>query len=160
MSESQSCTSYIQSFLEECLSCRRIKHSVHPVEKIAPEFSEFVVINSKIRLRCIHVHPDSLRKSRVLDFHTGLERSNRSSLSEEYWFSKWNKPHRPQRIGSCNCSFRKSLRLSTLSSQDVNIIDKIPVSRCETEEPIRTYFNFLTFQGNYTRKGNYKNNKC
>lgn len=132
----RTCTIQIQSCWEDCFSCLRKNHAVHPVDTITPEFSEFVEINSKIRLRCIHILPDSLRKSKVLNFYNEQGRSNRSSLSEEYWFSKWNKPYKPQRVGSCNCSFRKSLRLSTLSSQDMIIIDKPPVARAALQEKI------------------------
>lgn len=91
---------------EQLLSVCTIKQPVYPLDPIAPEHSEFFLIDSRIRIRVIHVGPENTQKIPNLDIH---QNSKRSSLSEEYWFTKWNKP---LKIGICSCSFRRSFRLS------------------------------------------------
>ena len=106
--DSSSCFPKVFDSWQQILSSLNLRHPVYPLDPIAPENSEFFIVDAKIRIRVIHVGPDSVHKVRY-----SLEQgSKRSSLSEEYWFTKWNKP---LKIG-CNCSFRRSFRLSTLSS--------------------------------------------
>lgn len=96
------------------LTSLQLKHPVHPLDPVAPESSEFFIIDSKIRLRIIHVTPENVQKVRhSLELH----QNKRTSLSEEYWFTKWNKP---LKIGHCNCSFRRSQRYSLLSNQGLS----------------------------------------
>ncbi|KAK5639123.1 hypothetical protein RI129_011615 [Pyrocoelia pectoralis] len=90
-------------------------HSIHPVEPATPEFSEYLLLPHHRRLRIIHVLPNTnlngeLKKTIV----ENKLRTSRSSLSEEYWFTRWNKP---LKLGNCNCSFRRSQRFSVLSNQ-------------------------------------------
>lgn len=91
-------------------------HRIHPSIPLAPKEFEFIVIDSKIQIHVIHLYPGSNRRSQLskrlsLDVNSY---SKRNSLSEEYWFMKWNKP---LKIGSCNCSFRRSMRYSVISNQ-------------------------------------------
>lgn len=90
-------------------------HQIHPLEPIGAKDCEFIVINSKIHIRVLHLNPENLRQSFVLNLNnTELYTSKRNSLSEEYWFTKWNKS---LKIGNCNCSFRRSMRYSVISHQ-------------------------------------------
>lgn len=91
-------------------------HRIHPAVPLASKEFEFIVIESKIQIHVIHLHPGNNRRSQLskrLSFDVN-NYSKRNSLSEEYWFMKWNKP---LKIGNCNCSFRKSLRYSVISNQ-------------------------------------------
>lgn len=85
-------------------------HPVHPVEPAAPDHSEFVNLGPKIRIRAIHIKPrdDIVFKEHYPCFNFN---NKRLSLSEEYWFTRWNKP---LKTGICNCSFRRSLRYSAI----------------------------------------------
>lgn len=85
-------------------------HPVHPIQPTAPGHSEFLNLGSKIRVRVIHVkpHDDSIQNEHYPCFNFN---SKRLSLSEEYWFTRWNKP---LKTGICNCSFRRSLRYSAI----------------------------------------------
>lgn len=90
-------------------------HPIHPLEPVAPQFSEYLVLNRRRRLRIIHVKPNFTIKEehRSSNLESKI-RTSRSSLSEEYWFTRWN---RPLKLGNCNCSFRRSQRFSALSDQ-------------------------------------------
>ncbi|EFA11067.2 protein ABHD8 isoform X2 [Tribolium castaneum] len=109
MSEQQSCyCAPCQEFLSICT----IKRPVYPLDPVAPDHSEFFLIDSNVRIRVVHVAPENGLKLPNLDLHQGAKRS---SLSEEYWFTKWNKP---LKIGICRCSFRRSFRLSVAENRD------------------------------------------
>ncbi|KAB0801187.1 hypothetical protein PPYR_05541 [Photinus pyralis] len=89
--------------------------SVHPVEPATPALSEYLLLPHHRRLRVIHVLPnEELHKSVV----ESKLRMSRSSLSEEYWFTRWNKP---LKLGNCNCSFRRSQRFSVLPYETSNV---------------------------------------
>lgn len=93
-------------------------HRIHPADPLALKEFEFIVIDSKIQIHVIYLYLGNNRRSQLskrlsLDAYSY---SKRNSLSEEYWFMKWNKP---LKIGSCNCSFRRSLRYSVISNQPV-----------------------------------------
>lgn len=95
------------------VSLLNLGHQVYPADPIAPENSEFIVIDRKFNIRVIHIKPDNTRRAPIREsFRIGG--SKRNSLSEEYWFTKWNKP---LKIGHCNCSFRRSMRYSIISNQ-------------------------------------------
>lgn len=87
------------------LACFKLGRAVHPSEPVAPEYSEFLEISSRRRIRIIHIKPEKVIK----------ENANRRSFrlsTEEYWFTRWN---RPMRNVACNCSFRRSQRFSKYS---------------------------------------------
>ncbi|XP_028145587.1 protein ABHD8-like [Diabrotica virgifera virgifera] len=88
-------------------------HKIHPSNQQPLRDCEFIVIDSKIQIRVVHVCPGYLRKSIIVSQPIFFD-SKRCSLSEEYWFSRWNKP---LKIGNCNCSFRRSVRCSVTLSQ-------------------------------------------
>lgn len=116
--ESNGCISKVVDSWRSLLSTLSVGHRVYPSDPNAPKEHEFVVINSKIRIHVIHICPGNIRKSLlpqpvITDQNTN---SKRCSLSEEYWFTKWNKP---LKIGNCNCSFRRSLRYSAVLSQPI-----------------------------------------
>ncbi|KAJ8918676.1 hypothetical protein NQ315_014996 [Exocentrus adspersus] len=115
--ESSGCISKVVDSWRSLLSSLSIGHRIYPLDPTVPD-CEFIVINSKIRIRVIHICPDNLRKSLLLPPVTTDPNSNskRSSLSEEYWFTKWNKH---LKVGNCNCSFRRSMRHSLISKQPV-----------------------------------------
>lgn len=85
-------------------------HPVHPVQQTAPNNSEFINLGPKIRIRVIHVKPsnETVLKEQYPCFSFNTKRL---SLTEEYWFTRWNKP---LKTGICNCSFRRSLRYSAI----------------------------------------------
>lgn len=99
------------------LSSLSIRHPIHPLAPIAPVSSEFIVIDSQIHLRVIHLSPDGVRQTITNDprtLYSTNTNSIRNSLSEEYWFTKWNKS---LKIGNnCSCSFRRSIRFSQISN--------------------------------------------
>ncbi|KAK9890146.1 hypothetical protein WA026_008952 [Henosepilachna vigintioctopunctata] len=130
----------LQTSWREFLSWIRTGHAIHPLEPITTEYSEFLVLNTKIKLHCIHINPDLLRKSKILEFQSQEVKNKRTSVSDEYWFTKWNKP---SRTVNCNCSFRKSLRLSLASSPDVNVIDVPPILRNNVPSSIQHKIKYL-----------------
>lgn len=93
-------------------------HRIHPSIPLASKEFEFIVIDAKIQIHVIHLYPGHNRRSQLSKrLSTDISNySKRNSLSEEYWFMKWNKP---LKIGSCNCSFRRSVRYSVISYQPV-----------------------------------------
>lgn len=93
------------------LSCFKLGRSVHPLEPVAPEHSEFLDISSRRRIRIIHIKPEDTGDKKL---HKKPNKENTSRRSfrlstEEYWFTRWN---RPMRNTVCNCSFRRSQRFS------------------------------------------------
>lgn len=109
-----------------------IGHPVHPIEPSAPDHSEFVEINSKIKIRVIHVTPTQVQipsEYRPAPRNSVNKKRNTNSLSEEYWFTRWNKP---LKIGNCNCSFRRSLCYPGLSSTIPELVDS-RIDECETD---------------------------
>ncbi|CAH0561772.1 unnamed protein product [Brassicogethes aeneus] len=104
------CVPKVVSTWRSFVSSLKFGHQVHPLDPIPPEDSEFIVIDSKFNIRVIHIKPsEKKRPPPVL-----RESFKRNSLSEEYWFTKWN---RPLKIGNCNCSFRRSMRYSIITNQ-------------------------------------------
>nr|XP_022902003.1 protein ABHD8-like [Onthophagus taurus] len=104
-----------------------VRHQIHPRDASGPKHNEFVRIDRKKTLRVIHVKPESENLPRVSYEHEKNKRksNNRHSITEEYWFTRWNKPLKG---GNCNCSFRRSQRYSknsfinkSFSSNDVRI---------------------------------------
>lgn len=93
-----------------------LNHPIHPTEPTAPDHSEFISLGSKLHVRVIHVKP---RHDTVFNFNT-----KRLSLSEEYWFTRWNKP---LKTGICNCSFRRSLRYSAILDVKENSLSNYDV---------------------------------
>lgn len=96
--------SVLQTYVN-LLPCFKLGRAVHPSEPVAPEYSEFLEISSRRRIRVIHIKPEKAVK----------ENANRRSFrlsTEEYWFTRWN---RPMRNVACNCSFRRSQRFSKYS---------------------------------------------
>lgn len=99
---------------------------IHPIEPAAPDHSEFVVISSKIKIRVIHVTPIHAQIQIPPAYRSPTPRNsinkkrNTNSLSEEYWFTRWNKP---LKIGNCNCSFRRSLCYPALSNTLPELVD-------------------------------------
>ncbi|XP_060515892.1 protein ABHD8-like isoform X2 [Cylas formicarius] len=87
-------------------------HRIHPLEPVPANNCEYIVIDSKIRIRVIHVSPENQRKCFTIPKEF---LSKRSSLSEEYWFTH----NKPLRSANCNCSFRRSLRYSVISNEPV-----------------------------------------
>ncbi|CAG9759375.1 unnamed protein product [Ceutorhynchus assimilis] len=77
---------------------------VHPSDPVPPKDSEFILIDSKIQIRAVHLVPERARKSLLVN----QDISKRGSVSEEYWFMR----SKPLRNISCNCSFRNSMRKS------------------------------------------------
>lgn len=117
-------------------------HQVHPLEPIGPKDCDFILINSKIHLRVLHVNPDNLRRSFLFSLNNSeVYTSKRSSLAEEYWFTKWNKP---LKIGNCNCSFRRSIRFSVISTQP-SIQEKSVSTKSTFDLPPTKIVNAETF---------------
>lgn len=116
--ESNGCISKVVDSWRSLLSTLSIGHRIYPSDPSIPKEHEFIVINSKICIRVIHIYPGNTRKlllpQPIINDPNTI--SKRSSLSEEYWFTKWNKP---LKIGSCNCSFRRSLRYSVILNQPI-----------------------------------------
>ncbi|KAF5293318.1 hypothetical protein FQR65_LT10983 [Abscondita terminalis] len=111
------CVSFLRNF-----TCGQ---SVHPLEPAAPQFSEYLLLPHHRRLRIIHILPNTTIKNIHRPLSDSKIRSSRSSLSEEYWFTRWNKP---LKLGNCNCSFRRSQRFSSLSHQRLSLSVYRPVS--------------------------------
>lgn len=113
----------VMSMFSPCLTLLtnlRNRNNIYPLQPILPENSEILKICSKVRIRIIHVKPEKKYLSRQnFKRHSTLDRGNpiRTSLSEEYWFTRCNKP---LRLNSCNCSFRRSQRLSNNFNEIVN----------------------------------------
>lgn len=78
---------------------------VYPSDPVPPKNSEFIIIEPKIKIRVVHLTPEKVRESLIIDKDN---LSKRSSLAEEYWFMK----NKPLRNTQCNCSFRRSFRNS------------------------------------------------
>lgn len=95
------------------------RNCIYPLEVSAPDDSEFIKLQSKIQIRTIHVKPDNYIKDNINKRSYELRNQFRRSLSEEYWFTRCNKPIRNT---SCNCSFRRSQRVSNIN----DVIDEQP----------------------------------
>lgn len=115
LNETGGCISKIVGSWRSLFSPLNIGHKIYPVDPSVPKDCEFVVIDSKIQIRVIHVCPNSVRKSQLIPQPIDINSSSkRNSLSEEYWFMRCNKM---LRIGNCNCSFRRSMRHSVILNQ-------------------------------------------
>ncbi|CAG9816824.1 unnamed protein product [Phaedon cochleariae] len=114
--EANGCIPKVLDSWHSLLSILNIGHQIYPADATISKDCEFIVIDSKIQIRVIHVSPTNVHKSHLLPqpLHFDSGSSKRFSLSEEYWFTKWNKP---LKIGNCNCSFRRSVRYSLISNQ-------------------------------------------
>lgn len=117
LSEIDGCLPKVVGTWRTLVSALTHGHRIYPTDPHAPKDCEFIVIDSRIQIRVIHMIPGNTRKSQLATQLSNFDinaLSKRSSLSEEYWFMKWNKR---LKIGSCNCSFRRSLRYSVISNQ-------------------------------------------
>ncbi|XP_066247273.1 protein ABHD8-like [Euwallacea similis] len=85
---------------------------IHPSDPIPPKDSEIISIESKIKIRVIHLTPEKVRQSLLMT----QDASKRSSVSDEYWFMK----NKPLRNTFCSCSFRSSIRRSHRNSNNFN----------------------------------------
>lgn len=107
------CCGCVQKLTGPCRGILRyftLGHPIHPVQQTAPSHSEFISLRPKVRIRVIHVKPDDQTVLKE-EYPCFSFNAKRLSLSEEYWFTRWNKP---LKTGICNCSFRRSLRYSTI----------------------------------------------
>ncbi|KAL1492676.1 hypothetical protein ABEB36_010899 [Hypothenemus hampei] len=91
-------------------------NKVHPSDPVPPKDSEFIYIESKIKLRVIHLIPS--KQSQCVS-------SKRNSVSDEYWFMR----SKPLRNSVCRCSFRNSIiknshGTSIQNDQDLNLVSK------------------------------------
>ncbi|KAK4871584.1 hypothetical protein RN001_015708 [Aquatica leii] len=111
--------------LSLCVSFFTCSRSVHPLEPAAPQFSEYLLLPHHRRLRIIHILPNTVLKDVPRPVSDAKVRTSHSSLSEEYWFTRWNKP---LKLGNCNCSFRRSQRFSALSNQRLSLSIYRPLS--------------------------------
>ncbi|XP_056646507.1 protein ABHD8-like [Diorhabda sublineata] len=111
--ESTDCGTKVVQSWRTLVNTLNTGHKIYPLDLNPSRDCEFIVIDSKIQIRVIHVLPGFVRRSIVVS-QPILFDTKRCSLSEEYWFSKWNKP---LKLGNCNCSFRRSFRHSIISSQ-------------------------------------------
>lgn len=110
----------IPKLIRPCANFLTFLHTgypIHPVQPAAPDCSEFVIINSKIQIRVIHVTPTHIQVPLVSPRSSVNRKRNANSLSEEYWFTRWNKP---LKIGNCNCSFRRSLCFQAATTSPVS----------------------------------------
>lgn len=100
-------------------------HPIHPIQPAAPNHSEFISLGSKVHIRVIHVKSgdDAVLKEQYPCFNFNTKRL---SLSEEYWFTRWNKP---LKTGTCNCSFRRSLRYSAICDDKNNDLGVVQVKQ-------------------------------
>ncbi|XP_018578974.1 protein ABHD8-like [Anoplophora glabripennis] len=116
--ESNGCISKVVDSWRTLLSTLNVGQRVYPSDPSVPKDCEFIVINSKIHIRVLHIYPGTIRKSLLTQpvINDPNRISKRSSISEEYWFTKWNKP---LKIGNCNCSFRRSMRYSVVLNQPI-----------------------------------------
>jgi len=104
---------------------------IHPSQPILLEHSEFITVKGN-KLRIIHVKPENVKlpiKSTHLEAAEKRLSLSRNSLTEEYWFTRWNKP---LRSNPCNCSFRKSGRFSRVSIKEVNEPKHVVIHNVET----------------------------
>ncbi|XP_017787292.1 PREDICTED: protein ABHD8-like [Nicrophorus vespilloides] len=94
---------------------KKLRHSIYPTQPIGVKNSEFLRVNSN-NIHILHVKPDKQVVNKNLKHEAAEKRhsTNRNSLTEEYWFTRWNKP---LRANPCNCSFRRSQRYSEKFTQ-------------------------------------------
>ncbi|KAJ8982832.1 hypothetical protein NQ317_010454 [Molorchus minor] len=135
--ESVGCVSKVVDTWRSLLSVLNAGHRVFPSEP-APKDCEFIVVNSKVRIHGMYKNVCYLLTV-PNDSNTN---SKRNSLSEEYWFMKWNKP---LKIGICNCSFRRSLRYSIISNQPMQNTDQKRESVLSADLPPTKIRNIETF---------------
>ncbi|KAF7269563.1 hypothetical protein GWI33_017453 [Rhynchophorus ferrugineus] len=83
-------------------------NQVSPGDPLPSKEYKFIVIDSKVKIRVVHLNPEKVRHSM---YNNDEISSKRSSLTGEYWFEK----NRPMRNTHCSCSFRRS-RISITSS--------------------------------------------
>ncbi|XP_023725615.1 uncharacterized protein LOC111874381 isoform X2 [Cryptotermes secundus] len=120
------------------IPCLQRRRQVHPAASSPFAGREFIHLSSHRRIRVVHIGVNECNSSGLCVngagthmeimglpsegcHYTSKQRhlslvSNCSELSsEEYWFTRWNKPLRMS--DSCNCSFRKSWRNSLRDSR-------------------------------------------
>ncbi|KAK3923128.1 Protein ABHD8 [Frankliniella fusca] len=103
-----------------CLPCVRRHHRVHPTILESSDL-EYIVVDSKKRLRVLHILPDSTNSSNT-KFNCqsdSIDQCSLESSGEDYWFMRWNRPIRLNfNRNSCNCSFRRSQTKSVPDLKD------------------------------------------
>lgn len=113
---------------------------MHPAASHPFADSHFIQLNSHRRIRVVHINANARKSSsgcmngvgqhvEAMQIHAdgchyNLKHRNLSLISndselssEDYWFTRWNRPLRME--GSCNCSFRKSWRNSLEDSREI-----------------------------------------
>lgn len=133
-----------------CLPCVRGHHRVHPTTFESSD-PEYIVVDSKKRLRLLHVLPDSTN-SILTKFNSQADSVDYCSLEssgEDYWFMRWNRPLRPNfNRNSCSCSFRRSQTKSIPDLKDPKFEESKENSN-RSESGIKT--NQLDLQNRYNR---------
>lgn len=118
-------------------------YPIYPSEPAGPQHSEYMILKSGKRLRIIHITPNIAKEEPIHLNKDNKLRTSRNSLSEEYWFTRWNKP---LKLGICSCSFRRSQRFSIASN---HITDELLENRTSTLSnfslPPRRIINLETF---------------
>ncbi|PSN36741.1 hypothetical protein C0J52_23613 [Blattella germanica] len=144
----ESVQNYASRAARSCLvwiPCLQRWRQVHPTTTSTCMGTKFIQLSSQRRIRVIHIESNRHKANswymsgieedfgnmgyKFDEFHVNNKRkslsllSNYSELSsEEYWFTRWN---RPLKINdTCNCSFRKSWRNSLGDSQ---VLDNQPL---------------------------------
>jgi len=115
------------------IPCLPRRQQVHPVASHPFADSHFIQLNSHRRIRVVHINANAHKSSsgcmngagqhveamqitsdgchyNSKHRHLSLISNDSELSSEEYWFTRWNRPLRME--DSCNCSFRKSWRNS------------------------------------------------
>lgn len=110
----------------KCISLLNFGYAIHPTEPIHLANSEFITVQDGYKIRILHLQPDD-GCGDLEEIKRGFERSScvrksiekrlsmRNSMTEEYWFTRWNKPL--QAGNRCSCSFRRSQRYSKLTEE-------------------------------------------
>lgn len=98
----------VQNFVSKCAT----GHPIYPAEPVAPNHSEYLLVKHHQRLRVIHIKSDEAIN--ITGEQEKRRSTNRNSLSEEYWFTRWNKP---LLLDNCRCSFKRLQRYSLLSNK-------------------------------------------
>lgn len=137
----QNCVSQVIRSCVGWIPCLPRRQQVHPAASHPFADSHFIQLNSHRRIRVVHINANARKSSggcmngagqhveamripsdgcHYNSKHRNLSLiSNDSELSsEEYWFTRWNRPLRME--DSCNCSFRKSWRNSLGDSRVIS----------------------------------------
>ncbi|XP_021915595.1 uncharacterized protein LOC110827837 isoform X2 [Zootermopsis nevadensis] len=120
----ESAQNCVLQVIRPCIGWMHRQRQVHPVPSSPFADSQFIQLSLHRKIRVVHIDASKHNSNGWYANGTGIETMGHTSdqghnsskhrnselSSEEYWFTRWNRPLRI--LDPCSCSFRKSWRNS------------------------------------------------